>query len=282
MAVLFGAILGGAVSTFTKVGIATFPPFSFVFIRFLFSFIIILPILVKRKNFVKDIWRLTPITLFGTFNIILFIIGIQYTTATIGQLLYAGVPLLTGLFAVYFLKENLKLLKILGIIIGFIGVLIVTILPILEKGKAFTGSLEGNILIILGVISWSFYMVFSKRAQEKFSPFMVTSAFILVTTIVSFPLFIVTFVNNHAWINSLGTGSILSLLYVAIAGTVLTYFLNQYAIKHGGSVFASMSFYLLPIVAFLTASVVLGEGLTTGLVIGGVLALLGVFFVTKK
>ena len=72
------------------------------------------------------------------------------------------------------------------------------------------------------------------------------------------------------------------MLYITIVATIITYILNQYAIKHGGSIFASMAYYLLPVFSFFSAFLLLGERLTQGILIGGILALLGVFFVTKK
>ena len=64
---------------------------------------------------------------------------------------------------------------------------------------------------------------------------------------------------------------------IQIITPVLVYLLNQYAIKHGGSVLASMQFYLFPVFAYLSAFLLLGEQLTLGLVVGGTLALLGVY-----
>jgi drug/metabolite transporter (DMT)-like permease len=43
-----------------------------------------------------------------------------------------------------------------------------------------------------------------------------------------------------------------------------------------------LQYYLLPIVAYISAFLFLGEQLTLGLVIGGALALLGVYVATKK
>lgn len=59
-------------------------------------------------------------------------------------------------------------------------------------------------------------------------------------------------------------------------------FLRFYVIKLGGSVFASMGFYLTPVFAFLAAFVLLGEKLTSGFLFGGTLALLGIYLTTRK
>jgi len=73
----------------------------------------------------------------------------------------------------------------------------------------------------------------------------------------------------------------ISIIYVSIA-TVGSYMLNQYAIKHGGSVFASMGFYLVPIFTYFSSFLLLGEKLTAGLITGGVLVILGIYIFTKK
>jgi drug/metabolite transporter (DMT)-like permease len=229
---LLSAVLGGLTSTVTKIGLAGIPPLSFAFIRFLVAGIAILPFL-RGKNFLKDVRRLIPFSLLGTVNIIVFILGVKITTATIGQLLYAGVPLLTAVFLFILFKERLTARKEAGIAIGFIGVMLVILLPLIEKGTKFSGSILGNVLIGVGVVSYSLYVAYSKNKLKSFS-------------------------------------------------TIVTNILTQYAIKHGGSILASMQFYLLPVFAYISAFLFLGEQLTSGLIVGGSLALLGVYITTKK
>jgi len=279
--ILLSAVFGGATSTVTKIGLTGIPPLSFAFIRFLVAGIIILPFLLKT-NFLNDVKRLIPFSLLGTVNIIFFTLGVKITTATIGQLLYAGVPLITAIFLFILFGEKLTLRKNVGVMIGFIGVMLVILLPIIEKGARFSGSLMGNVLIGVGVVSYSLYMTYSKNKLKSFSPFILTSAFIWVTCIVLFPLFLTDFVSYPNWWHNTTFSSILALGYVSIIYTVLTNILIQYAIKHGGSILASMQFYLLPIFAYIAAFLFLGEQLTWGLGMGAVLVLLGVYITTKK
>ncbi len=281
IAIFLGAILGGATAAVTKIGLAGFPSFSFVFLRFFVASICIVPFVLFKKKTVRNYLSLIPLSLLGTFNILVFIVGIKTTTATIGQLLYAATPFLTSAILYLFYQEKLRKIKALGVIVGFIGTLIVVLLPVIEHGNSFAGDLIGNLLISVGVISWSFYMVYSRQLLKKYSPFDITSAFIFVTTIVSMPFFIFETATHNGWWQNLTLNSILAFFYVAIISTIATYLLNQYAIKHGGAIFASMSFYLLPVFAFLTASILLGERLTIGLAIGGVLVLVGIYFTTK-
>ncbi|MFH1833036.1 MAG: DMT family transporter [Candidatus Levyibacteriota bacterium] len=282
LAIFLVSLLGGAVTTVTKIGFLEIPPLTFTFLRFLLASLIILPLVLKsKKDFKNNFISLFPFSLFATANIILFILGVRTTTATISQLLYAGVPLLTGLITYILLSEKLRIRKIIGIIIGFLGVVIVIFLPVLEMGIPFSGDLLGNILISCGVISYSFYLVFSQKASSKYSPVSITSTFIFLTTVILLPFFLIDLKINYGWWNNVGFSGLTSLFYIAFMGTIGTYIIQQYAIKHGGSVFASMTYYLVPVFAFLSASLLLKEGLTIGLVIGGALALLGVFLTTK-
>jgi len=268
-------------STVTKIGLTSFPSLSFAFIRFLIAGIIVFPFLLKT-DFLKNLRQLVPFSLLGSINIAFFIVGIKTTTATIGQLLYAGVPLLTAIFLFLLFKERLTRKKELGIAIGFFGVALIVLLPAIEKGTRFSGDLLGNILIGIGVISWSLYMAYSQKKLQSFPPLIINSAFIWTTCFALFPLFLTDLISYPSWWQSLTIPGILSLFYISIVSTVIVFLLNQYAIRHGGAILASLQFYLLPIVAYLSASFLLGEQLTLGIVIGGTLALLGVYITTKK
>lgn len=281
LSVLLLSILSGSTAAVIKIGLFNIPPLSFAFLRFLIAGVIILPFLLRRKK-IKSLLPLVPISLLGTINIVAFILGIKTTTATIAQLLYAGVPLLTALILFIFFKDRLPFRKVLGITLGFLGVTFVVFLPIFERETKFSGDLLGNLLIVVGVISWSFYAVLSKDKLKSFSPFFMTAAFIWVTLLTLLPLSIFESVQYSDWWKELSLSGIFSIIYVGTVSTIFTYLLNQYAIKHGGSIFASMQFYLIPISAYLFAFLLLGENLTTGLVIGAVFALLGVYITTKR
>ena len=68
--------------------------------------------------------------------------------------------------------------------------------------------------------------------------------------------------------------------YVALLGTGSFYFLYQYAIEAGSPVIASMIFYLAPVTAFGWAFFILGERLTTAIVVGAILVLSGAWLVS--
>jgi drug/metabolite transporter (DMT)-like permease len=283
LSVIAAAILGGAVAGITKRGLYEIPPYSFTFLRFVIASICILPFFLHIKGHkTSKIRDLTPISLFATINVLFFIIGVKYTTANVGSVIYAAVPMLSAVILYIFFKERLSKKKEIGLVIGFIGVLLITLLPLLEKGNPFAGSLLGNAFLTVAIISWSFYMVYSKKLHEKYSPFLITANFIFVSTIVTFPLFLLDFQTNFGWWNNVGAWGIFSIFYVAVVITVFNYMLNQYSIRHGGSILAGMMFYLAPIFGFVANYFIVGELLTTGFIFGSLLALLGTYLVVRK
>lgn len=283
LSVLLGALLGGATSTVSKIGIQEFPPLTFAFLRFLIASICILPFFLKTKRISRnELIRTIFFSLFASINIILFILGLTLTTATISQFLYAAVPLITGLIIYFAFHEMVSLKRFSGIIVGFVGISFVIFLSLFEKGVPFSGNTFGNLLIFTGVISHSIYMAYSKKLLNKATPFVITSIFIFITTIILLPFFLSDFIVHKEWWIRIHLTSYYSLFYIAIFSTIGTYLFNQYAIKHGGSIYASMFFYLVPILSFITAFFLLGEQLTQGLMIGGIITFLGTYLVISK
>lgn len=283
LAIFFVALFGAGNYPIQKIGILTIPPLTFAFIRFFLSSLLLFPFVFnKKRKATKELLSLLPITLFAAVNIILFILGLKLTTATIASLLHAAGPLITGVIAYKLFGEKLTSRSIVGILTGFIGITIVILLPVIEKGGQFSGNFVGNLLIGVGVVCSSAYLVLSKKAQEKHSPFVINNAFIFTTTITLLPLFLFEQIFYPEWWKTVAPSGLSSLMYVVAFGTIVLWLSMQYAVKHGGSVFASMQGYLLPIFAFMLSFILLGERLTAGLIIGGALALFGVFLVTSK
>lgn len=280
ISILIVSLIGGATSPITKIGLSEFPPFSYAFVRFLIASILLSPFFFRKNNF-KNFIAQIPVSILASVNIIFFIVGVNLTTANSSQILYSAIPLLAAIFSHLFFKEKTELKKYIGIGAGFVGVFLIVLLPLIEKTK-FSGNLLGNSLICVGVLSYSLYFIFSKKLQTKYTPFSLTGSFIFTTTLLLLPLSLIDLKINPSWWADLTLKGWSSIFYISIIATVIAYIFTQYAIKHGGSVFASMMFYLQPVFGFLAAFLLLGEKLTNGIILGAGLALFGVFIVTKK
>jgi drug/metabolite transporter (DMT)-like permease len=279
--IILGALLGGGITTFTKIGLRTFTPISFTLLRYIFASLIILPLLIReRKNLNLDkIKPLIFVSLLMVANVTLFIFGVKYTTAIISQTLYAAVPLTAAIITFFLLKERLGSKKEIGLLIGFLGVMIIILLPLIGK-NVNSGNLLGNLIVFSAVISFSFYSVLSKKLHNYYSPVVITSTFIIMTLIVmliALPFDKIAILS----LSQITFYNLLPVIYVGVLGTAVTYLIFQFAIKKATPIVASLTLYLQPVFTIVWASILLGEKLTAGFVAGASLALVGVYIVTN-
>ena len=283
LAVILAAILSGGTPAFTKIGVGEFQPFTFIFIRFVLSIIFFIPLIVRAvRKYGKELFPVIILSLLSTANIVLFTLGVKRTTATVSQMIYAVVPISSAVFSAWLLKENISRQKIGGIVLGLLGMGLIVLLPVVNQMSRFSGDLTGNLMIVIGAISFSIYSVLSKRLQKKFSPIVLTGIFLLTTAIVSGMLSLTETTNYFELWNHVTLRAWISLAYVVGLGTAVFYYLYQYAIKHGSPVIASTTLYFAPATAFAWAFILLGERLTMTFVIGAIVTLTGAWLVTRS
>jgi drug/metabolite transporter (DMT)-like permease len=276
------AILGGGVGAMAKISLREIPPIPFTFFRFLTTTIVLLPLFYLQKqrfslqNFKKLFWVL----LFGAGNIFVFIFGLRLTTASSSQVVYAFSPIIAGLLTYFLFGERLGKRRFWGIIIGFIGTLIVVLYPVISGQSSINGTIAGNLLVLLAVISHSIYSVLSKEKQKEFSPIEVTTYSIIFTLLIS-SIILPFNMSGYNWVVP-STGAILSILYAGVLGTAAYFLIFQYSIKQSSAVTATMVLYLQPIFGFVWAMALLGERLNIGLIIGTILAFAGVYLATTR
>jgi len=279
--VILATFLGSGVSVLLKLGLHDLPPLLLTFARFGLALLVFLPFYLwqRQKAGFSDLKVFIPVSVLPALNIIFFIIGLQGTSASIAQSLYAGVPILTAIISYFLLGERFTARKIFGALVGFLGVLVIVLLPAIQGGAAFNGNLFSNLLIFVGVVSFSVYTVICKKMQNRYSPFLFTFFFVLTSTIISLALLVF---ENHAVALQFSFRSWMIILYVSIVGTCLFYFLYQKIIKTASPLVASTILYLQPVFTVLLAMGILGERPTPGFYVGGILALCGVALVTSR
>jgi len=280
--ILLAGMLGGSIPTISKIALEVFKPFTLVMIRFLSACLFLLPFIVKSKELSLNKFKQLFLTaLFGALNPILFIIGLQFTKAQLAIMIFAGVPAMTVLYLTVFKKEKIKIEKIVGVIVGFLGVSIVVLLPLLEQGKANL-SAWSNGLIFIASMMFLVYGLMSKEKQRKLkvTPLALTFYFSLVAFIISIP-FSIYELNVYNLVN-IGVKHILSILYLGIIGTGIMYLIYQYALKLSSELTANLFIYLQSIFGVLLPFFVLGEKITLPFIIGGSLALIGAKIAGEK
>ena len=184
--------------------------FTIGFLRFFFGLLIIFPYLVKNRFTTYKTKNLKFYIVRGLFNIPVMILGF-------GALVYIPFeqfkamnflsPIIVVLLSFFIFREKIFKYRILALVIGFLGTVI-----IIRPG--YVEFNIGTIMVLVSLLFWSFIIILSKYVSKDDSPITMVSYQYTLMTFFALPLAI------YFW----ETPSLLSILYVfigAISGTIL-------------------------------------------------------------
>ncbi|WP_179334146.1 DMT family transporter [Winogradskyella costae] len=257
-------------------------PFGFVLIRVAGAtvlFWIMSLFLPKQKIDKKDYLKFFVAAIFGVMiNMLFFFKGLEYTSPIHASAITITVPIIILILSAIILKENVSKLKIIGVTLGLVGALVLTIYG--KSGRAGDNVPLGNLLVFLNAISYSIYVIMIKKLTLKYHPFTFIKWLFLFGLIMLIPfgyndLKAVewhTFTPNAAW----------SVLFVIVGATFGTYLFNPLALNKLKASTVGIFIYLQPVIAGLFA-ISIGADFIDPIKIGAMLLIfLGVFLVSKK
>lgn len=280
MALLSTVVLWSFMVIIARVAVADTLPLTLLFVRMAVAAAAFLPFFIFGKPWRNKAFdKLVAVSLLSTINVTFFIVGIQYTSASASQLIYAAIPILIIITGRLFLSQIYPVRRIYGVLIGLVGIILIIYLSAIEKGTTISGSLLGNLLIVIAMFGWMWYIVLSKKLLKLFSPVDIGSTSVMVSLVVSIPLLF----SEMIWSGGsfvLPVNGILAGIYMGFFGTFLTYLLYQYGLKYVSPLTASFTSYIQPVTTALLEIVLLGEKMTFGFFTGGLLVFLGVFLAT--
>lgn len=283
LAIAIAAALWGSAGATSKTLFLESSPFVAASHRFLLASLIIFPLFLQAKKPKGYFLKLLPLGLFNTGNVLLYYLGLSYTTANTASIIGTAAPLTTMLLSWLLIKEHIGKEKIAGILTGLVGALFIVVLPMFKHGTIQTGSIYGNILLMCSLASWTMYMVYSRfiLSGGSYPPIVSTSINIFTVAVAAVAASIVS---GQAIVSpALTHPSYLgTLLYAAVGITIVTFFLFQWGVAHISASTASLKEYLQLIVGVGLNALILKEQLTGAYLIGSILVGLGVFIATGQ
>jgi drug/metabolite transporter (DMT)-like permease len=268
-------------SAFFNIKIATYSygPVTVAFLRVFFGSIPLLVICffkkIKIEAFSKDWFWFAAI---GFINLVLpfFLIayGIKNVQSNLAAILMASTPLSATILAHLFIKnEKINLLKSVGILLGFSGIIFLFTDKILFS--------ENNIwsaLIIL--LASTFYVmggVLTLKISNKSNENVTTSIMIWATILLlPFSLFF-----EQPWNLTPRLDSTISLIYLGIFATGIAWLLRFYILKKNGLVFQAQVAYLIPIFGVILGFIFLDEAITSKIIISLIAVIIGIYIVKR-
>lgn len=273
---LIGAV-GGAVIKFT---LGEFPQMVLIFFRGLIATLTLLSILYFGKiNFtsLKLKRYLFASCILFSLNWVLFAFGIENTSVTMGQLIYLPTSIIVAVVGYFSLREKLNSEQIVGLIVTIIGLIILFLGSIATNDPKTFGQPIGNLIIFLGLISWSLYTITSRKISHVYHPLQVTFFNVLTITIISFIIAILTGSFVAFKPQSVNLPGLWGLIWIGTINSVGFFGLYQYLIKNTSAFTASLILYPTTILAGIVGVIFFQERLTINLLIGGFTVMLGVF-----
>ncbi len=258
-------------------------PFGLNFIRMLFTTLLLWALYFVNpvKITVKKIHykRFLICALLGiVINQLLFIKGLSMTYSIHASLLMLTTPIFITIIAAFILKEQLHKFKILGLLLGVSGALIL----VLARKAVGTGSniFWGDIFVIVNAICYSCYFILVKPLMKRYSAMSVIRVLFTMGTIIAMPVCWNQFVAipwSHYSVLAVGI-----LLLIVIGGTFFAYTFNLYGIKYLGASVSGAYIYTQPFFATIIAMIFMNETLDVYKIIAAVFIFTGVYLVTKK
>lgn len=202
----------------------------------------------------------------------LFLLGMKWTSASHGALMYALTPALVALFLAARGGGRPRPLQLVGIAIAFAGVLLLLV----QRGLHFDrhGAL-GDLLVAAAVVAWAIYLVAGRRLARRYGPLVVTSEALLAGTIIYLPIGLVSLLWFHpAAVSPTAWGG---LFYLAWLTSAINYVLWFWGLQYLKPATVAMITNLQPIVTAAMARMFFGEILPAGFIVSTVLVLAGVW-----
>ena len=197
--------------------------------------------------------------------------GLNYGEKTVAPALASFVvstePIMISLIAALFLKEKLTIFNYVGLIVSFMGVLVI----FNSDHKAMSHFDWGIIIILLATFSCTFYVVFQKPLLERLTSKQILPWYIWSATLVLSPF-------SNQLIHNLQHTSLHSLvvvLYLGICPTLIALSIWTYAVSKVPVNQAVSGLYAIPFIAILLEWLILNTTINIEAFLGGCVALFG-------
>lgn len=278
LALAIATVLWASAFVGIRASLESYTPGPLALFRFIIASICMLVIYLRlpqrSKMPLKDIIGLLVIggITLGVYHVALNYGEISVSSGT-ASFIISQSPIITAAFAFVVLRERLTIFGVIGMLISFLGVTLIMV------GQGGSLSLDkGSMYVALAAIAGSIYSVSQKSYLQKYHAIEVTTFLMWGGTLA---LLIYTPDLSHE-LFSASLKATLSTVYLGIFPAALAYLAWSYALAAMPAALAVNFLYFMPIVATLLGWLCLGEIPVLMALIGGVVALLGVWVVNES
>ena len=277
-AFVFLVLFWGSAFAAVKVGLDYSPPVLFAGMRSTVGGLLITAVALVwggRPRLGRD-WGV--FALLSLLNVVLFL-GLQtfavmlLPSGTAAVVIYLQ-PILIGILAWFVLGEPLSAAKLLGLLLGFSGIVAVS-------AGGFTGEISaaGVAFGALSALSWALGTVFFKRVEGRVSMLWAVGLPFLAGGVALSALGLAT--ESAARISFTGP-YLASLLYSGLVGTGLAWVLWLGLVRAGEASRVAAYVFFVPLVSVVIGALFLDERLSASLLVGAALVVSGIYLANRN
>lgn len=211
----------------------------------------------------------------GLLYLLLFVNAVPMTKAGNIALILASLPMWTALLSLIFFRERLPWITWAGLVITFLGTIIVTI----GEANLSSNYFVGNMLMLIATICWAGATVVSRPIMKSLTPLQLASISSWLTT----PIHVLIAIKGlPATVDKLSTPSFFwAVIYSGIFSTGIAYASWNVGVRMVGASHAAVFQNVVTLVAVLGGWMALGEKMMLAQIFGGILTIAGLFLMRR-
>jgi len=221
----------------------------------------------------RDTLYLGFCSLFGVIlNQALFLEGIQRTTVGHSALINSQIPTFALLAALALKQETLSLPKAISFTAGIAGVLVLLEADQLHLAGEY---LHGDLLNLANACSYGLFIVLSRRVMARHDPLAATTVIFLFGSLGMLLYGADELLTTD--LSQLSPRVVGGMVFAILGATVLTYFLNYWALKRTHASHVALYIFLQPVVAASLGIWLMGDRITPRFLVATALVFLALF-----
>ncbi|HEX4545311.1 MAG TPA: DMT family transporter [Candidatus Acidoferrum sp.] len=277
-----------------KIGLQYLPPMALASFRVVLAGAVMVPVYFvgsrlpvfseaakfRRQGFAaRDLWTFSYLGFFGvTVNQMCFTAGLAFTLVSHSALIVGLSPVYILVLAVPLRLERATWRKTAGMMIALLGIVVLAS----ENGvSVHSASLTGDAITMTGSIGFAIYVVLGKRVAQKYDTLTMTAFNHFAGALIVLPLatYEAAILVRAGHLKGLPWHAWAALLYMAILSSALAYVFYFWLLRYLEASQLAAFTYLLPVTATVLGILWLGEKGSWGQLLGGALALGGVYWI---
>jgi drug/metabolite transporter (DMT)-like permease len=234
---------------------------------------------LRRRGFAaRDFWIFLYLGFFGvTVNQICFTVGLHFTSVSHAAVIVGMGPIYILGLVVLFGLERATGHKVVGMLLALLGI---AVLASENEISVHSASLEGDAITMTGSIGFAMYVVLGKRVAGKYDTLTMTAFNHFAGALLVLPIAIYEAAHlSRGGIWSLPWQAWAAVLYMAVFGSAVAYVFYFWLLRYLGASQLAAFTYVLPVLATILGILWLGEKGSWVQVLGGVVALGGVYWI---